>query len=301
MRARGPVRNSVIPPPEGGTAKPVPPTLDAVLRRYDRDRFQTTLLAPADRRPALMALYSFNFEVARIREVTREPLLGRIRLQWWRDAIAEIYAGHAPRRHNVVEALANAIRACDLSHAHFEALLAARELDMSDEAPASLEALEAYAEGSSSRLVLLALEALGVRDDAAIVVGQGVGIGYGLAGLLAAMPFHARMKRVYLPQDIIDSSGIDLQCGLFELKPSPELAESVHEIAALAGYHLDVARAQRAGMPRAALPALLLALPAARRLQRLKEAQYNVFDPRLARPDGLQSLRLAWAAWWRQY
>jgi NADH dehydrogenase [ubiquinone] 1 alpha subcomplex assembly factor 6 len=140
-----------------------------------------------------------------------------------------------------------------------------------------------------------------VRDDAAIAVGQGVGIGYALAGLLAAMPFHASMKRVYLPQDIVDSAGIDIQRGLFELKPSPELAESVHEIAALAGYHLDVARAQRDGVPRAALPALLLALPAARRLQRLKEARYNVFDPRFARPDSLQSLRLAWAAWRGRY
>jgi phytoene synthase len=294
------LRNSVIQPPDGA-AKPVSPTLDSVLRRYDRDRFQTTLLAPANRRPALIALYSFNFEVARIREVTREPLLGRIRLQWWRDAIGEIYAGLTPRRHDVAEALATAIRDHELSQAHFEALLEARELDMTDEAPASLEALEAYAEGSSSRLVLLALEALGVRDDATIAVGQGVGIGYALAGLLAAMPFHAGMKRVYLPQDIIESTGIDLQRGLFELKPSPELAEGVHEIAALAGYHLDVARAQRDGVPRAALPALLPALPAARRLQRLKAARYNVFDPCLARPDGLQSLRLAWAAWRGRY
>ena len=66
-------------------------TLAATLRQHDRDRYLTTLFAPSDRRGALIALYSFNFEVAKTREVVREPLLGRIRLQWWRDAIDEIY------------------------------------------------------------------------------------------------------------------------------------------------------------------------------------------------------------------
>ena len=273
-----------------------PTSLAALLRQHDRDRFQTALFAPAARRPALFALYAFNFEVARIREVTREPMLGQIRLQWWRDAIAEIYAGAAPRRHGVVEALSLAIREHGLSRAHFDALLAARELDLSDDAPASLEALEAYVEGTSSSLVLLALEVLGARDAEAVAVGQAVGIGYALAGLLAAMPFHAAMKRVYLPQDMIESAEIDLARSLFELKPSAPLADSVHEIAALAEYHLGAARAQRAGVPRKALAALLPAVLAARRLMILASADYNVFDPRFSRPDPRQSWRLAWAA-----
>jgi NADH dehydrogenase [ubiquinone] 1 alpha subcomplex assembly factor 6 len=271
-------------------------TLADTLRRQDRDRFQTTLFAPAEQRPALIALYAFNFEVARIREVTREPILGRIRLQWWRDAIGEIYAGATPRRHDVAEALAVAIADHQLARAHFDALLDARELDLADHPPASLEALEAYAEGTSSSLVLLAMEALGVRGAEAVGVGRGVGVAYALAGLLAAMPFHASMKRVYLPQDIITSSAIDIEGGLFELKPSPALAESVHEVAALAGYHLDAARAQRDAVPREAVPALLPGVLAARRLKRLAAAGYNVFDRRWLQPDGLQSLRLAWAA-----
>jgi len=271
--------------------------LSALVRRHDRDRYQTALFAPKERRPALFALYAFNFEIARIREVAREALLGRMRLQWWRDALAEIYAGAAPRRHEVAESLAVAIRDLGLSRAHFDALLDARELDLAEEAPATLEALEAYAEGSSSSLVLLALEALGVRDDAAGAVARGVGIGCALAGLLAAMPFHARMKRVYLPRDMIDdSAGIEIERDLFELRPSPALAEAAHEIAALAAYHLDAARAQRDVVPRAALPALLPAVLATRRLARLERAKYDVFNPRLAQPDGLQSLRLLWGA-----
>jgi NADH dehydrogenase [ubiquinone] 1 alpha subcomplex assembly factor 6 len=179
---------------------------------------------------------------------------------------------------------------------HFDALLDARELDLAEHAPASMEALEAYAEGTSASLMSLALEALDVRNGQALGVGGSVGIAYALSGLLASVPFHARMKRVYLPQDIIDSAGIDIERGLFELKPSPALADSVHEIAALAGYHLGVARAQRVAVPREALPALLLAVLAERRLKRIEKLSYNVFDARWSRPDTLQSWHLTWAA-----
>src|SRR5271156_3271915 len=73
----------------------------ALVRRHDRDRFQTALFAPAARREALFALYAFNYEIARVRESVREPMLGQIRLQWWREAIDAAYAGAASRRHEV--------------------------------------------------------------------------------------------------------------------------------------------------------------------------------------------------------
>jgi NADH dehydrogenase [ubiquinone] 1 alpha subcomplex assembly factor 6 len=277
------------------------PGFAAALRRHDRERFQTALFAPARSRDALFALYAFNFEVAHIPEVTREPILGRIRLEWWREAIAEIYAGTAPRRHDIVEPLAQAIGEHRLSRRPFETLLDARERDLADEPPPSLEALEEYAEGSSASLVQLALEILGVRDDSAIEVGRSVGIAYALSGLLLAVPFHARMKRVYLPKDVTDSYGLDIARTLFELKASPAVTETAKEIAALAGYHLSTARARAATVPRHALPALLPAIIAARRLKLLAEVEHNLFDTRLAQPDPRLSWRLAWAAWRGRY
>src|SRR5438067_12532545 len=81
----------------------------ALVRRHDRDRFQTVLFAPAARREALFALYAFNSEIARVRESVTEPMLGQIRLQWWRENIAAAYDGGAVRRHVVAEPLAVAI------------------------------------------------------------------------------------------------------------------------------------------------------------------------------------------------
>lgn len=48
-----------------------------VARQYDRDRYLSALLAPADHRPGLMALYAFNAEIARTRELVSEPLPGK--------------------------------------------------------------------------------------------------------------------------------------------------------------------------------------------------------------------------------
>src|ERR1700730_16489819 len=99
----------------------------ALVRRHDRDRFQTALFAPARDREALFALYAFNYEIARVRESVREPMLGQIRLQWWREAIATAYEGGAPRHHVVVEAITEAIRGCGLTRAHFDRLIDTRE------------------------------------------------------------------------------------------------------------------------------------------------------------------------------
>ena len=71
------------------------------VRRQDRERYLTALFAPAERREDLFALYTFNHEVAKTAEVVSEAMVGRIRLQWWREAIAEIYDGR-PRAHGVV-------------------------------------------------------------------------------------------------------------------------------------------------------------------------------------------------------
>ena len=62
----------------------------AIVRAADRDRYISALLAPADRRLDLMTLYAFDAELARIATTVSEPLLGEIRLQWWRDALAPL-------------------------------------------------------------------------------------------------------------------------------------------------------------------------------------------------------------------
>src|SRR5882672_3615387 len=60
-----------------------------LVRSADRDRFLAALFAPEPARIDLLALLAFDHELARTRLVTREPMLARIRLEWWREAVAE--------------------------------------------------------------------------------------------------------------------------------------------------------------------------------------------------------------------
>lgn len=99
------------------------PFCQAEVQKFDRDRYLTVLFAPSDRRPDLFALYAFNHEVAKVSAVVSEPMLGQIRLQWWREAIEEIYEGR-PRNHQIVDALAAAIDRHNLPRELFDQLIA---------------------------------------------------------------------------------------------------------------------------------------------------------------------------------
>ncbi|HEY8014675.1 MAG TPA: squalene/phytoene synthase family protein, partial [Dongiaceae bacterium] len=118
-----------------------------LLRQQDPDRYLTALFAPPERREALFALYAFNLELARARESVREPIMGQMRLQWWRDSLAEMLAGR-PRAHEVGRPLAAAIAAYGLDPVLLERLIDARERDMEAEPPVDLAALLDYARGT---------------------------------------------------------------------------------------------------------------------------------------------------------
>jgi phytoene synthase len=154
------------------------------VRQSDWDRFICTLFAPADRRPALFALLAFNLEIARTRMVVSERLLGEIRLQWWRDAFAAIYAGDiAVLRHPVVEALKPAIETYRLDRAVFEAMIDARSDELDDDPATDLARLEAHARASESNLIKLQMAVLGRPHDA---LADDVAIAWTIARLAPA-------------------------------------------------------------------------------------------------------------------
>jgi len=260
------------------------------VRRYDRDRFTTALFAPADRREALFALYAFNSEIARVREQVNEPMLGRIRLQWWRDGIAGLFEGRKSDDHPTAQALGAAITAHPLSKAHFEALLDARELDLETGPPETFAALEAYAEASAAPLNLLALELLGVDHAPSRTAARHVGIAWALTGLLRATAYLAGSGRVMLPFDLLEAHGVDLD-DLLNGRGSDGLTALAREMERRIRAHLAEARQQKT--PRAAAPALLCASLAEGYLARLGKSGHDLFDTRWSMTQP-RPLRLAW-------
>lgn len=198
-----------------------------LLREHDRDRFLLSLFAPASCREALWALFAFNHEIAKTREVVSETQLGLIRLQWWRDEIAKIYSGEEVPDHEVLSALAVAVRTYDLPQEKFETLTYAREFDLEDVRPANLEGLINYADFTTTPLMKLAVQVSGSNPDVEPV--QPIAINYALSGLLRSVVFHARQSRCYLPEDLMDQHSVKLN-GLYNLKPAAGLSEVVREV-----------------------------------------------------------------------
>jgi NADH dehydrogenase [ubiquinone] 1 alpha subcomplex assembly factor 6 len=264
------------------------------VRRFDRDRYLAALFAPAPARDDLMALYAFNLEVAKTREVVRESMMGLMRLQWWRDAIADIYAGNE-RRHQVVQPLAAAIRRRGLDRAPFDRLIDARESDMGQTPPPDLRALVAYVDATAGGLGLLAAQTLGGSSERATQAVRAVWMAWALAGLLRAVPFHAHHRRVHLPQDLLARHGLDLH-GVLEQRRPPALAKVVHAVAVEARGQLTAGRALGRTVPRRLLPVMLLGTFAAKQLRQLEAVGYDVYAPQLQLVPPGRVWQLLWAS-----
>jgi phytoene synthase len=68
----------------------------AELRQRDRDRYLAALYAPAEVRSALIALFGIDAELGAVVAGTTEPMIGEIRLAWWREALEGLDSGTVP-------------------------------------------------------------------------------------------------------------------------------------------------------------------------------------------------------------
>lgn len=256
-----------------------------MVRKHDPDRFLLSLFMKPGVREAAWALYAFNYEIARTREVVTETRLGLIRLQWWRDALAALYEGKPPLKHQVLEPLAAAIKEYDLPREPFDNLLYAREFDLEDRPPASLDGMANYADFTSTPLVRLALRIDGesAADDAA----KAAGTAYALTGLLRAVPLHLRQRRCYLPEDLLHKAETNPHM-LYDGKGLEKLKPVVAGVAGLARRNLAL-------IPRKPGHLRLLKKMSEMHLAQIEKADFNLFDPLLHHQPPLFALRLWWA------
>jgi 15-cis-phytoene synthase len=151
-------------------------------RSHDPDRYLCALLAPADRREALLALTLFNHELARIPEAVTQPVSGMIRYQWWREALDEMLAGGPPRRHPVVEALADPLAGGRVDVQALHALIDAREPALDRPAP-DAGWLAVFAAATSGELARMWYRALGGTATVEADGAAAIGTAFGLIGL----------------------------------------------------------------------------------------------------------------------
>jgi phytoene synthase len=218
----------------------------ALLRRLDHDRFLAAMLAPSGAREDVFAVQAVHAELAKTRFVVSEPMMGRIRLQWWRDAIAALFnSPDTAPRHELIQPLGRAIARHGLPREPFLALIDAREDELAGEEPdeAAIEALSAPA----FRLSALCLGPASPALDEAVR--------------------HAAL-------------GCGLSDRLRDLARRGVARTDVAAVAARALGHIDAARASVRKLPKAQRRAFLSTVVARLYLGRLERAGWDLRDPR---------------------
>ena len=152
---------------------------DAAMRG-EADRYLAATLAPRASRPGLLALAAFVADLGRIAPSVSEPMLGVIRLQWWRDAL-EAGGTATATGYPVADAWRAALGDNAPVREAALALIEARERDLDATPFASEEALLAHLDATEGRAFGLALSLLGATDAPASPLARAAGRAYGLS------------------------------------------------------------------------------------------------------------------------
>jgi 15-cis-phytoene synthase len=265
----------------------------SLVRGGDFERYAATLFVKPDLRRALLALYAFNLEIARIREHISQPLAGEIRLQWWSDLLAGTAHGEAAGNPVAAELL-RAIDRHGLPRQPFERMIEAHRFDLYDEPMQTRAELESYLQGTASALFALGARVLDADAQPGDELLRHAGLAFGLVRIAEALPRHASRGQLYLPLAELGEAGVAVE-DLFAGKSSPQLQSFLQGLAREARQHLEQALGRLLVTDTPARKAYLPLALIDRRLRQLTSPAYQPFAVQPA-PSNLSVLWTLWRA-----
>ncbi|KAI9593784.1 isoprenoid synthase domain-containing protein [Syncephalis fuscata] len=262
-----------------------------LVRKHDYDHYLAGLLYPRQVRDGYWALRALFIELSSIRDVVSEHHIGQMRLQFWRDAIDQVFSGNTPKQHPVIVAIAHTLTskvasggAPMVSASWIKRIINEREKDVIQPYYNSLAELENYTEATHASAIYLQLELLGIRNLAADHTASHIGKAYGIVTLLRATPYHASKRTSYLPSELFAKHGASEE-DMFRRGPdASHINEVIYDIASTAYGHLEIANKhiKEDKLPTMSTTAMLAAVPARAYLNQLQKEHFNVFNPQLA-------------------
>jgi phytoene synthase len=171
----------------------------AAAKAFDYDRYLAALLSYESGREDLLTLLAFAAEVSAVPEKVSEPHLGRMRLQWWRDAL------QAPALERTGNPLADSMREvltrrgipAPLLLGYIDAL----EFHLERRPMPDVQHLKAYLVKTEAALFLGAARILGGEESALDAVCESAGLALGRARLVLGFARQVARGRLLLPVD----------------------------------------------------------------------------------------------------
>jgi 15-cis-phytoene synthase len=222
------------------------PDVITMAREGEPERYVSATLSPAPVRGALIALAAFAADLRRIPQVVKEPMMGEVRLQWWRDVIGT-FDKTETTGHPIADALAAAVRTHALPQLSLVAMTEARAFDLYDDPMPDEAAFAGYLTKTEAIPFALAQTILSDRDTPHL---SDLGTrSYGHVRVLAGLPLALAKGRVPLPHTLLKQHAVDPEALLAgHVTPGLRhlLQQSCREIATA---HTALRQALRAASP----------------------------------------------------
>ena len=159
----------------------------ARLKTADPDRVRAAMFADEKSRAKLLLLYAFHLELAKVPELVSEPMIGQIRYQWWREAVAEIYETDNVRNHEITTPLRVLLLENDIPRFWVDQLIDGRERDIDPRPFESLTEAQDYCALTSGALMKIAVKLCGEENQGGV---EEAGISWGMTGLARAYGYY---------------------------------------------------------------------------------------------------------------
>lgn len=272
----------------GTTFKHTDKNLDYCLelvKKCDYENYLAILLLPPNIQRAAFGLRAFNIEMAQVQEVTSQKQIAQMRMQFWKDAIEQIFQGQPPHKPAAME-IAGACKYFNLSKQWIDRMVKARASQLTKTAYTSVQDAEDFAEQINASLYYLLLECLNVKSVHTDHVASHLGKAQGLVTLVRSVPFHASQRSVMLPLDLLVRHKVS-QEDIIRGKELQSVKDVIFDVASVAHQHLEKARSLKDSIPTNVYPVFLNASVCDYYLKALQEADFNVFDSKLQKRNNL--------------
>ncbi|MGW8228943.1 MAG: presqualene diphosphate synthase HpnD [Gammaproteobacteria bacterium] len=263
---------------------------DKTARSGSSFYYSFLFLPPAQRR-AIIALYAFCREVDDVVDMTGEVDIARIKLNWWREEIARLFAGQA--QHPVTRALTPVIKEFDLPEEQFLEIIDGMEMDLDQHRYTNFKELTLYCYRVASVVGLLAAEIFGYRDRHTLKYAHDLGIAFQLTNIVRDVYEDAQRNRIYLPLDELQRFGVK-ETDILNKKETPAFHELMRFQAERAKQYYSQALSQLPDADRYNQRCgLIMAAIYRATLEEVERDGFHVLQHRIS----LTPLRKLWLAW----
>ena len=254
---------------------------------------------PRPQRDAVTTLYAFAAELHAVTWRAREPMMGEIRLQWWREALLGERPKNEVEAHPLASHVLMQLARFQLPVTGLVDLVDGLMDDLYDDPPDDLTALEFYCGQTSSVLMRYASLMLADGGDAGKPEAAGpAGVAFGLTEIILNLPNHVRSGRVKIPQTLLHKAGIEPQT-IQSLQDTEIVRALILPLLDLAQTRLDEFKALKSSLPASVRPAFALMGLVAPRLHLIRKAimnpSYQPFEP-VADINPLAKIMRLWMA-----